>query len=78
MPAIIPGFNFYCISVSCIVALEASETTDCAWQHAGPPKLGHGMGDGFDQDMEQAKLNCRCIASVHICYTTFLDVGFGF
>lgn len=25
MPAIIPGFNFYCISVSCIVALEASE-----------------------------------------------------
>lgn len=51
---------------------------DCAWQYAGPPKLGHGTGDGFDQDTEQAKLNCRFITSAHICYTTFLDVGFGF
>lgn len=25
MPAIIPGFNFYCISVSGIITLEASE-----------------------------------------------------
>lgn len=50
---------------------------NCAWQYAGPPKLGRGMGDGSDQDMEQAKLNCRCITPAHISYT-FLDERFGF